>query len=165
MAVTANCDGTETWAAVVIGAFTPLFLVIGDWINDIFDVDDVIGAVPVHGACGVWGVIATGIFHVEHGVLYTGKWRFLGVQCIGLLATLVWSGALTFGWVWGLNRLRPIRIDAKLEESGADGYEHGIINAATVCTQFADKQMNSEIAVELRRMSLTASTRNRILSL
>ena len=133
VAVTANCDGVETWAAFVIGSFTPIFLVLGESINEYFHVDDVIGAVPVHGTCGVWGVIATGFFHTEYGLLYTGKFRFLGVQCLGLVATCAWAGATTFVWVWCLNKFwRPIRITRELEESGADGPEHGIVNAMTI---------------------------------
>merc|ERR1712096_456345 len=113
VAVTANCDAVDTWAAVGIG--------------------DVIGAVPVHGACGVWGVIATGFFHVEYGCLYSGKFRFLGVQILGLLVTGVWAGCLTYVWIWMMNRwMRPIRISPDLEESGADGPEHGIVNVVTV---------------------------------
>merc|ERR1712096_46593 len=133
VAVTANCDAVDTWAAVVIGAITPVFLELGDWINLKFGIDDVIGAVPVHGACGVWGVIATGFFHVEYGCLYSGKFRFLGVQILGLLVTGVWAATLTFLWIAAMNRwMRPIRISPDLEESGADGPEHGIVNVVTV---------------------------------
>jgi len=132
VAVTANCDATETWAAVVIGAFTPLFLELGDWLNLKFDVDDVISAVPVHGMCGIWGVIATGIFHTQKGVLYGGNIRFLFVQCLGLIATLVWSASLTYAFIWVMNKVRPIRVDPAHEESGADCREHGIINVITL---------------------------------
>ena len=133
VAVTANCDGVDTWAAVVIGAITPVFLELGDAINQYFKIDDVIGAVPVHGACGVWGILATGLFHLEYGLLYTGKFRFLGVQILGLIATFAWSASLTFLWIVAMNRwLRPIRVSEELEESGADGPEHGIVNVVTM---------------------------------
>jgi len=133
VAVTANCDAVDTWAAVVIGGLTPLWLELGDWINARYNIDDVIGAVPVHGACGVWGVIATAFFHVEHGLFYGGKVRFLGVQLLGLIVTFVWSGGLTFLWICAMNRwLRPIRIPPELEESGADGPEHAIVNLMTI---------------------------------
>ena len=142
VAVTANCDGVETWAALIIGGMTPIFLDLGDWVNLKCGVDDVIGAVPVHGMCGVWGVIATGFFHTEFGLFYTGDFEFLGVQCLGLLATLAWSAVMTFCWIWCMNKFwRPIRIKPDLEESGADGPEHGILNLVTVPKLFKNQNV------------------------
>ncbi len=60
--ITANCDRVEQWEALVIGAVGGALVVAGIVLLDKLKIDDPVGAWPVHGMCGVWGGIATGIF-------------------------------------------------------------------------------------------------------
>ena len=58
----AGCDLYHLWAAVVVGALSgPLFL-FSKWILLKQRIDDPLDAIPVHGAGGVWGVLAVYIF-------------------------------------------------------------------------------------------------------
>ena len=53
-----------------------------EFIDHICKVDDPVGAISVHGLCGAFGTIMTGVFSVEKGVIYTGRFNFLGVQLL-----------------------------------------------------------------------------------
>merc|ERR1712048_1261312 len=87
VAITANCDCVHDWAAFIIGLLAVPFYFAGQFILEKAGIDDAIGAFPVHGMGGVWGIIATGFFHMTNtsgmrGVFYmagTGS-TFLGWQ-------------------------------------------------------------------------------------
>merc|ERR1712012_1366996 len=78
VAITAGCGVVKHWEAIVIGF-------IGAWVYQIVSmllkykkIDDVVDAVPVHGACGIWGVLALGLFgDPDHGMGGNGffLWR------------------------------------------------------------------------------------------
>jgi len=36
------------------------------------EIDDPLSVTEVHGACGIWSLIALGLFDLDHGVIYTG---------------------------------------------------------------------------------------------
>ena len=61
--ITAPVAHVDPWAAVVIGAIAaPIMLVSVSVIENVFKIDDPVGAVSVHGTCGLWGILAVGIF-------------------------------------------------------------------------------------------------------
>jgi len=59
--ITANCDQVNQYGALTIGAVAGVLVVGGIILLDKLRIDDPVGAFPVHGLCGVWGGIATGI--------------------------------------------------------------------------------------------------------
>ena len=63
VAITAPCDVTDCFGAIVIGAVAGLLVVFGVWLLDYkLRIDDPVGAVAVHCMNGIWGTIATGLF-------------------------------------------------------------------------------------------------------
>ena len=74
--ITANCDAVTNLESIVIGGVAGVLVVAGILLLDKLRIDDPVGAFPVHGMCGVWGGIATGIF---------GDYS-LGTQILGCLA-------------------------------------------------------------------------------
>ncbi len=96
-----------------------------------FGYDDSLDAFGVHGMCGIWGALATGIFAnpavntAGSGLVY-GNPRQLWVQLISIVATALYSAAATV-IVIGLTRLLtgPLRIDPESEIVGLDGAFHG----------------------------------------
>ena len=54
-------------------------------------VDDPIEASQIHGFCGIWGVIAVGIFDLDVGLLYTGSFQQLQIQLLGAIALTLWT--------------------------------------------------------------------------
>ena len=60
--ITAPCYWVNTTGAVIIGLVAGVIVVIGVDLVEHFRVDDPIGAVAVHGCCGIWGTWAVGLF-------------------------------------------------------------------------------------------------------
>ena len=68
--ITAGADVVSIWSACIIGLVSGTLLVFGsDLIEKILKIDDPVGAITVHGICGIWGTIAVGIFSAEHSIL------------------------------------------------------------------------------------------------
>jgi len=92
--ITAPCAFVDPWAAVVIGLISGYVVVRGVELLDRLQIDDPVGAFPVHGACGVWGTLAVGIFGKQslglanNGLVYSGNPMQLGVQIIGSVSTI-----------------------------------------------------------------------------
>ena len=130
VAVTAPCAFIAPWAAVVIGAIGGLIML---WATHFIEyklkVDDPVGAVAVHGAAGIFGVIAVGIFaDGTYGVsgLIVGDVRQLVVQLISVVALLVWAGVT--GWLLFtlLDKTVGLRVSREDELAGLDITEHGV---------------------------------------
>jgi Amt family ammonium transporter len=141
VAITASCAFVGTWAAVVIGAVAG-FLVCKShfFLETHFRVDDPVGAISVHGTCGLWGVIALGIFaNGTYGEEWNGiagpvKGVILGD--LGQLGAQLMSSAVCAAWAFGVasalfwvqkklmgGELRPTRA---VEKKGLDDPEMGI---------------------------------------
>jgi Amt family ammonium transporter len=82
VAITAPCAFVEPWAALVIGAIGGVVVVLGVELLDKLQVDDPVGAVPVHGFCGVLGTISIGIFGKEAlgGIGAFARWFYIQRQ-------------------------------------------------------------------------------------
>ena len=124
--ITAGCDVVSIGGAAIIGAVCGCAMVGSvALIDKICKIDDPVGAVSVHGVCGILGTLLTGMFAVDGGLFYGGGWHFLGVEALGSLVTCAWSfglGLLTFVI---LKKVHGIRVAARVEEEGLDIYEHG----------------------------------------
>src|SRR5262249_52294175 len=76
------------------------------WFDNVFKVDDPCGAISVHGMCGLWGVLAVGLFadgtygELWNGVPGTVKGLFYGDG--GQLVAQVIDGLVGFIWAWGV---------------------------------------------------------------
>ncbi|MBN1583209.1 MAG: ammonium transporter [Anaerolineae bacterium] len=95
--------------------------------ENILKVDDALACFPVHGVCGIWGVLATGIFgakalggHPIYG-LETADWLpQLGVQAVGALAIAAFVAAAGFILFWILNKAKLLRVSRDAELFGLD---------------------------------------------
>merc|ERR1711972_786411 len=91
-------------------------------------IDDVVDAVAVHGACGLWGVIALGLFGNPdeemggNGVLYGGDQ--LGTQLIAACLIVVRVSVLSLAVFLPLKYLGMLRLSDAFQDVGADAMEH-----------------------------------------
>ncbi|XP_026316327.1 putative ammonium transporter 3 [Hyposmocoma kahamanoa] len=136
VSITAGCFLYRAWESLLIGliggaiasATTPLF--------DKMHVDDPVGASAVHGACGLWGVIAVGLFadnpipmdttNGRSGLFKGGGWYLLGVQTLTGICLMTWGALVTMALLWFIDKILPIRMDPYEELLGADLCEHRI---------------------------------------
>jgi Amt family ammonium transporter len=137
VAITAPCAWVEAWASVVIGIIAGIILVIGVYLLEALKIDDPVGAVPVHGFNGLWGVISVGIFAdgtygnyaIEppfvKGLLYGGGVDQLIAQIIGAVVLFIWAFGAGYVLFKLLDAIVGIRVDPREEIQGLDIIEHG----------------------------------------
>jgi len=116
--ITANCDTVSNLSAIAIGAIAGILVVGGIIWLEKMKIDDSVGAWPVHGLCGIWGGIATGIFG-GHPIV---------AQIIGSLAIPAWSFFTMLGLFYALKAAGILRVSMEEEIEGLDLTEHGAVN-------------------------------------
>jgi Amt family ammonium transporter len=132
VAITAPCAYVEPWAALVIGTAAGYLVVRGVELLDKLQIDDPVGAFPVHGICGIWGTLCVGIFGrralglANNGFVYGGNPMQLGIQIVGSVSTVVFI-VVSMGIVFKLIDLTVgLRIGREEELRGLDIGEHGM---------------------------------------
>lgn len=130
--ITASCAFVEPWAACVIGITSGIIVVLGVGLLDKLQIDDPVGAVPVHGMCGIWGTLCVGIFGKQElglanpGFIYSGNPMQFGIQIVGSVATVVFV-LITMGTIFKLIDLTlGLRVSKTEELRGLDIGEHGM---------------------------------------
>lgn len=130
VAITAGCDIVTPAGAAVIGFTAGLVVVLViEFIDNKCKIDDPVGAIGVHGACGALGTIMTGLFATEGGLFYGGGVKFLGVQLLGVVCVILWvavTATITFKTV---EKTVGLRVSEREEIEGLDTSEHGLGNA------------------------------------
>ena len=131
VAITAPCACVSLGSALVIGAVAGVLVVFGVvWLNRL-RIDDPVGAIPVHGLCGVWGTLSVGLFGTQafgaprDGLFHGGGLGQLGTQALGVVAVV----AFTAGSMWIVFRIIKsvvgLRVSRETELRGLDVDEHG----------------------------------------
>ncbi len=130
--ITAPCAVVSPSAALFIGLIAGILVVFGiDWMNKL-RVDDPVGAVPVHGLCGIWGTLAVGLFgqaglgSPSDGLLYGGGFGQLGIQCLGVLACYAFAGFAMYLVFKFIDVTLGLRVSHETELRGLDLDEHGM---------------------------------------
>ncbi|KAA5540976.1 ammonium transporter [Roseiconus nitratireducens] len=125
VAITANCDRVAEWESIVIGGVGGALVVLGIVMLDKLKIDDPVGAWPVHGLCGVWGGLATGIFgDLPDGVESVGA--FIGVQAIATVIICAWAFITMAVVFFALKAMGMLRVSPEEEQAGLDVSEHGM---------------------------------------
>ena len=88
--------------------------------------DDALDVWGVHGVGGFIGVIFLGIFASKawnpagSDGLLLGNVGFFGKQCAAVAISSVWAFAFTYGWLWIIDRITPVRVTSAAEVTGLD---------------------------------------------
>lgn len=132
VAITAPCAYVDPWAAMVIGIIAGIIVVLGVELLDKLHIDDPVGAVPVHGMCGIFGTLCIGIFGksslglANDGFIYSGNPTQLGIQMVGSFSTLVFV-VIMMGIIFKVIDLTVgLRVSREEELRGLDIGEHGM---------------------------------------
>jgi Amt family ammonium transporter len=127
VAITAPCDGVSPMAAIVIGLIGGVLVVLSVlFIDNVLKVDDPVGAVSVHGVCGVWGTLSCGLFNMESGLFYGGGIKQLGVQALGAGSAFIWAFGTGMVLFLAIKHTIGLRVTAEEEQKGLDIGEHGM---------------------------------------
>ena len=132
VAITAPCAVVTPGYAILIGIIGGSISVAGFLWLDHHRIDDPVGAVPVHGFCGVWGTLAVGIFgqaalgSPNNGLLYGGGFTQLGIQALGTLAAVLFIMVTMFIIFKIIDAMIGLRVSEEEELQGLDIGEHGM---------------------------------------
>ena len=130
VAITAGCDVVSPVGAFFIGLFAGITIVFS---VEFFDykakIDDPIGAISVHGACGSMGTIMVGLFATDGGLFYGGGVQQLLIQLLGVFSVMAWV-VVTMSIVFRvIDKFVGLRVPAEVEIDGLDIHEHGLASA------------------------------------
>ena len=138
VAITAPCDVTDAFGAIIIGIVAGLLVVFGVWFLDyVLRVDDPVGAVAVHCLNGIWGTISVGLFATTSapgnddlvGLFYGGGFTLLGKQLIGFAAVAAWTVVTITITFLVIRAVVGLRVTEEEEIVGLDAMEHGLASA------------------------------------
>jgi Amt family ammonium transporter len=138
VAITAGCDVTDAFGAIVIGAVSGVLVVFGVWLLDYkFRVDDPVGAVAVHCLNGIWGTLAVGLFATTSapgndsytGLFYGGGFHLFGLQLLGFVSVAAWTAVTITITFLIIKATVGLRVTEEEEIVGLDPTEHGLASA------------------------------------
>ena len=144
VSITAACNSVNSLVAILIGIIGTIIAIIVHEILNKKEIDDVVGAVPVHLAAGVWGTLAVGLFsNLE--ILGTGLSRMdqIKAQLIGISAIGLFSFVSSFIFFKIVNYFYPLRVSPLHEELGLNIAEHGAVSVEHDLIAILDKQSKS----------------------
>ncbi|MBX7159842.1 MAG: ammonium transporter [Acidimicrobiia bacterium] len=142
VAITAPCYFVNQLGAVVIGSIAAVVMYFGVKLLEYVRIDDPVGAVPVHGLCGIWGTLAIGLFATGAysmpsstgpdatvdpvvGLFYGGGLAQLKSQAIGSFTVTVVCFAVAMGLMYLVKATGTLRVSREGEIRGIDIHEHG----------------------------------------
>ena len=138
-AITSGCSVVEPWAAIICG-FVAAWVLIGfNKLAEKLKFDDPLEAAQLHGGCGAWGIISTGLFARKayvnevypgqpdrpYGLFMGGGGKLLAAQIIQILVIVGWVSVTMGTLFWVLHKLKLLRISQEEEMAGLDLTSHG----------------------------------------
>jgi ammonium transporter, Amt family len=142
VAITCPCYWVSPTGAILLGGVAGVLVVAGVELLEWMRIDDPIGAVPVHGMCGIWGTLSLGLFACGKygstgpvapdnsaalkGLLYGGGTSLLGAQALGSLIITSSTFVVAYAVMRLVNATGTLRVSRESELYGLDLHEHGI---------------------------------------
>jgi Amt family ammonium transporter len=142
VAITCPCYWVSPTGAILLGGIAGVIVVVAVDVLEWLKIDDPIGAVPVHGVCGIWGTLSLGLFACGQygatgplapdnaapltGLFYGGGTQVLIAQAIGSLMVTSATFSVALVLMYTVKALGFLRVSAEGELEGLDLHEHGI---------------------------------------
>jgi Amt family ammonium transporter len=150
VSITACCGSVSIFGAMLIGLIGGIIAVFAVlFFEQTLKVDDPVGAVSVHGICGIWGTLSVGLFGitaidsglVSDGLLYGGGVGQFWIQLIGVAAVFAFVFPVSLLLFKLIKATTGLRVSEAEELEGLDVSEHG--NEA-----YADFQVYADVTDE-----------------
>lgn len=130
VAITAGCDMVSPAGALIIGLLAGVLVVVSvEFFDQTLKIDDPVGAISVHGVCGAFGTIATGLFALDGGLLYGGGTDFLLIQILGVAVVAAYVAVAMTIIFKVLDKIFGLRVSEEEEIKGLDMEEHGLLSS------------------------------------
>jgi len=135
VAITAPTAFVSPGSALIIGFLGGVIVVLAVvFIDRVMHVDDPVGCIAGHAACGVWGTFALGLFAQDkfapgttgNGLFFGGGGKLLGVQSLGIVSVAAYSLLAGFLLFYVIKKLVGLRVSREEELKGLDIGEHGM---------------------------------------
>ena len=142
VAITCPCYWVSPTGAIILGGVAGIIVVYGVELLEYLRIDDPIGAVPVHGICGIWGTLSLGLFACGKygatgplaadntaplaGLFYHGGTTILKAQFVGSAIITISTFSVAMLLMWLVNLTGTLRVSREGELYGLDLHEHGI---------------------------------------
>tara|TARA_B100000963_G_scaffold37988_1_gene28339 strand:+ start:88 stop:2241 length:2154 start_codon:yes stop_codon:yes gene_type:complete len=144
VSITAGCNSLTSIYSIFVGCTGAIVAILLNEILNKYEIDDVVGAVPVHLGAGIWGTIAVGLFgNLE--ILDTGLDRIsqIKIQLIGILAIGSFTFLSSFAILKLINKFYPFRVSPAHEELGLNIAEHNAVSIEHDLISILNKQSES----------------------
>ena len=141
VSITASCNSVNSFLAIMIGIIGSIIAIIASELLEKYEIDDVVGAVPVHLAAGIWGTLAVGLFS-DLEILGTGLTRLgqIKVQSIGIVTIGAFSFTASMIFFKLVNLVYPLRVSPLHEQLGLNIVEHGAVSVEHDLINILSKQ-------------------------
>ncbi|MCK4463277.1 MAG: ammonium transporter, partial [Candidatus Omnitrophica bacterium] len=138
VAVTAPCANISPLSAIIIGAIAGILVVLSvEFIDKVLHVDDPVGAISVHGVCGIWGTLAVGLFAEAtygassgagaiNGLFFGGGLSQFFIQLIGVVSVGAWVFGSSLILFYIIKKTVGLRASDEEQLKGLDISEHGM---------------------------------------
>ncbi len=142
VAITCPCYWVSPTGAILLGLVAGVVVVVAVDVLEALRIDDPIGAVPVHGICGIWGTLSLGLFACGQygatgpmgadnsapltGLFYGGGMQVLIAQAIGSFIITSATFIVSLALMYAVKAMGMLRVSEEGELYGLDLHEHGI---------------------------------------
>ena len=144
VAITAGCNSMSSVVSIFVGIVGAIIAIVVNEVLHKYEIDDVVGAIPVHLAAGVWGTLAVGLFS-DLDLLGTGLSRLeqIEAQLIGIISIGAFSFIGSYLILKILNKIYPLRVSPIQEELGLNIAEHNATSVEHDLISILEKQSES----------------------
>ncbi|HEY7336790.1 MAG TPA: ammonium transporter [Bryobacteraceae bacterium] len=142
VAITCPCYWVSPTGSIILGGVAGVVVCLGVELLEWLRIDDPIGAVPVHGFCGIWGTLSLGLFAAGRygstgplapdngmpltGLFYGGGMTLLKAQLIGSVVVTFATFSVALVLMYAVHMMGVLRVSKEGEDYGLDLHEHGI---------------------------------------
>merc|ERR1711934_571179 len=130
VSITAGCNAVSPIGSIGIGVIGGIVYSVSSVVLRILRIDDPLDAFSVHGACGIWGVVAVGFFGVREYICGAADSNCITIpgqtamQIVGVLLIILWT-SVTSAILFGMLRLaHMLRVSENTEIIGLDMDHH-----------------------------------------
>lgn len=119
--ITAGCASVDAHGAIIIGTLCGFAVIFSErFVEKTLKLDDVVGAVSVHGVCGALGTVLTAVFALPEALAAEDRIAQLVVQLEGVMLCFIWAFPVAYIAFRIVAAMTEIRIPEREERIGVD---------------------------------------------